>query len=183
MSRSLTSISSRPKCVEDLDEDHRAGDDHRRALRLERRHLAPLGERQRGEPLELRARAVEREPVPVHALAVVRVEPEVERGERRHRSRDADRLLRRRRATRSASSARTARAHCVELAARRRVGVDEPLGVAHGADVEAHVEVVDDQLGRAAADVERRASRAAAATPRRVSSASSSPLTSRVAKP
>ena len=35
-------------------QDHRAGDDHRRALGLEAGHLAALGERQRGEPLELR---------------------------------------------------------------------------------------------------------------------------------
>ena len=136
MSRSLTSIASSPKCASVSRQDHRAGDDHRRALRLERRHLAPLRERQRGEPVELRARACERQPVAVHALAVVRVEPEVERGERRHRARDADRRVAARRRARSSSDRTRARAR-VELVARRRVGVHESLGEAHGAHVEA----------------------------------------------
>ena len=46
-----------------------------------------------------------------------------------------------------------ARATC-ELVGRRRVRGEEPLGVADGAELEADVEVVEDQLGRAAADVD-----------------------------
>ena len=133
-------------------------------------------ERQCGEPIELRTRAVEREPV-----AVRRARGRTRRG--RGRARRASSPCPRRRspacgATSSVCEQRADRAaHCVELVRGRRIGVHEPLGEAHGADVEAHVEVVDDQLGRAAADVERRASPGAGSTPRRVSSASSSPLT------
>ena len=54
MSRSLTSISREPEVAHRLEQDRRAGDDHGRALGLEAGHLAALGERERGEPLELR---------------------------------------------------------------------------------------------------------------------------------
>ena len=79
---------------EHLADDDGAGDDHRRALRLEAGHAAPLLERQRREPLELLLDGLAREHVAVHALGVVLDEPEVERRERRHRAGDADRALR-----------------------------------------------------------------------------------------
>ena len=74
----------------DLAQDDRAGDDHRRALRLEPGHLAPLRERKCGEPLELSLDRAVAEPMAVHALAVVLDEAEVERRERGDRARDAD---------------------------------------------------------------------------------------------
>ena len=146
-----------PEDVEDLRQDHRAGDDHGRPLRLERRHLAPLGQRQRREPLQLRPRARRGEPVPVDALAVVALEPEVERGERRDRAGDADRRSRGR-ADLVGDALHEQRADGAratsELVRRRRVRGEEPLGVADGAELEADMEVVEDQLGRAAADVD-----------------------------
>ena len=93
----------------------------------------------------------------MHELAVVLREAEVERSNRRDRSRDSDR-------------AGDARAHLVghvlgkqrahgagavgELARLRRIEMEIALGVADGAELEARVEAVDDQLGGAAADVE-----------------------------
>ena len=68
-------------------------------------------ERSAASRCELRRAPLEREPVPCDALAVVtRSSAEVERGERRHRAGDTDRLLAARAST-VASSARTARAH------------------------------------------------------------------------
>ena len=48
----------------------------------------------------------------------------------------------------------------VDLLGRRRVGLQEALGHAHAADVEAAVPAVRDQLGRAAADVDDQVARA-----------------------
>ena len=89
----------------------------------------------------------------MHASRVVGVEVEIERRERRHRSRDTDRLLCRRVRSLLEHGAGSAGA-LVQLLRARRIRVDEPLRVAHGADVEARVKVVHDQLGRAAADVD-----------------------------
>ena len=77
-----------------LADDDGAGDDHRRALRFEARHAAPLLERQRCQPLELLLDGRAREHVAVHAVGVVLDEPEVERRERRDRAGDADRAPR-----------------------------------------------------------------------------------------
>ena len=100
-------------------DDRRAGDDHRRPLRLEAGHRAPLRERERGEALELRLDRVARDPVAVDALRVV-LRAELERGERRDRAGDAD--ARSRLERRAAARARVARP---QRRARRgrRVGV------------------------------------------------------------
>src|SRR4029077_3545072 len=79
--------------VEDRDEDHGPSHDHGCALRLHRRQLAPLAERERRETGELCARAGRRKAMRVYTLAVVTLEPEVECGECRHGARDADRAL------------------------------------------------------------------------------------------
>src|SRR5205085_4595161 len=131
------------------------GNDDRRALRLERRHGPRLRERERGEPLELASGAAAREAVAVDAVPVVAGEPEVERRERGESARDADRrrdsptyLLRDALGEEGAHR----RGAGGELAGLRRVGVEEPLGLADGAELEAVVEVLDDQLRRTAAD-------------------------------
>ena len=98
-------------------------------------------------------RRLEGEPVPVDALAVVAIEAEVERGERGHRPRDANGCACTNRHAFFEHGANRRRA-CVELRRLGRVGDDEALGVPDGAEVEARVEVVHDQLRRAAADVE-----------------------------
>src|SRR5918994_1161660 len=139
-----------PVAVEDLAQDHDAADDDRRTLGLERRHFAALRERERGEPLEDALDAGTRDATAVDLLAVVRVEPEVERGDGRDRARYADGATRLERRFRP-SSGRGAR---VELPARRRIGSEEALGEAHGADVEARPLVAEHELRRAAADVD-----------------------------
>ena len=88
--------------------------------------------------------ACEREHVPVHALAVVLLEPEVERRERRHRARDADG---RATARSPGSSGRT-------YSAIASTSSPKQLRQPHRADVEADGALARDQLGRAAADVE-----------------------------
>ena len=70
-----------PVAVEHLADDHRAGDDHGRALGLEAGQLAALGEREGGEALELRLDCRAREPVAVDPLGVV-LAAELERGQR-----------------------------------------------------------------------------------------------------
>src|SRR5580765_6909842 len=130
--------------LEDRDEDRRSRDDDRSAFRVECRHLASLLERQRDESLELRLRAVAREEVAVDALAVVVLEPEIERCERRDRAGDADRLRwleRRKQRVRRGLE----RGHLLTVA----------LGEANGAERQARPEVVEHELCRAAADVDK----------------------------
>ena len=146
--------------VEHLAQDHRAGDDHRSPVGIERRELASLRERERCEALELPQHAFAREAVTVHPVGVVLRQPEVERGERGDRPGDADRgpwadfawdALREQGA--HGCSAR------LELLLRWRIRMEEPLGEADAAEIEAVVEAKpvrpsDDELGRAAADVD-----------------------------
>src|SRR5918995_2473088 len=65
--------SVEPEAVEDLAQDDEPRDDHGRALRLESRHSAPLGERQRGEALELAFEPAARDDVAVDPVGVVLV--------------------------------------------------------------------------------------------------------------
>ena len=162
MSRSLAS-SSRGRSARHLRQDHGACDDHRRTLWVERRHFAAhfrAAARRAGRVAY--ASLPVSQPVAVHAFAVVRVEAEVERGERRHGARDAD--------CRCAWEVATARERShrgratVDLVASGRVGgrkrsvsAREPMSrlVWNSRSTR--------QLGRAAADVEHERPRREAA--------------------
>src|SRR5215210_8470570 len=120
--------------IEQLAQDQRARDDYRSTLRLEGRDVLSLFERERGEAVEQTRRRRGRDPVTVDAIGVVLVEPEVERRERRDRARDTDRVRVRERRRQDGADVLRARA---ELVAARRVRVQETLGQADAADVEA----------------------------------------------
>ena len=147
--------------AERLAGDDDAAEDHGRALRLETGDLAPLGERQRGEPLELRVDRRRGDAVAVDALRVVDGELEVERGERRDRAR---RRRSRGAGGRAAPPARAAKASRTAAAQRssssavggsdarkRSVSRTEPTSKLWWKRIA--VRVADDELGRAAADV------------------------------
>ena len=124
-----------PEVAHHLAEDDGAGDDHRRALWLEAGNPAPLGKRQRGQPLELSLDRGAAEPGPCNAVAVVLDEAEVEGGERGDGARDGDPAPAACLGHLSASS----RARCGRRArrARPRSGGsvrEEALGQAHAAE-------------------------------------------------
>ena len=130
-----------------LADDHDAGDDHRRALRLEAgQSLARSSSGSAASRSSQRSTVAERDAVAVHALGVVLVAAELERRERRHGAGHAD-------AARLGSAA-VGRTRAVRSSGRDVVA--EPLGEPHAADVEAgRVAAVDGELRRAAADVEQ----------------------------
>ena len=141
MSRSETSIASRPNSAHRLDQDDAARDDRGRAVGMQARDLAPLGERHaRPARPRIRSQRRERQAVAVDALAVVGVEAQVDRRERRRRAGDRDALrtalARRRRRNRAFElRARTAAAAPPARRGVGRVGLQVALGVAHRADL------------------------------------------------
>ena len=164
-----------PEGAHRLDQDHDAGDDRRRPVRVQADDLGPLGERRRREPREQpldrrAARGRGRGPargrrgrapsstaaseVGVPATAI----PFVARASGRS-------------ATAASIRERTSAASASSSRGRRGVGGDVALGVADDAGLERGVEVdpvavADDQLGRAAADVDRRGPARSTAVPR-----------------
>ena len=102
MSASDTSISSKPKCrITDDDHDH-AADDHVDPARFEPGVVAALRDRLGRERAEHLLGRGARQPEVVDALALGRVDAELDRGHRPHRARGPDQRLRvaRRRAPR-----------------------------------------------------------------------------------
>src|SRR5829696_8740348 len=142
---------------EGLRDDRDSRHDHRRAGGLEPGHAAPPLDGERGEPRQLLLDGVERDAMAVDAFADLLREAEVEGGEGRHGSGDADRLVRARGdLVRNAlgEQLRDGAAHRLEILA-------EALGEPDATDVEARAEAVrGHELRRAAADVHDDAARA-----------------------
>jgi hypothetical protein len=133
-----------------LRDDRDSRHDHRRAGGLEAGHAAPLLDGERGQPRQLLVDRAERDAMAVDVFADLLRQAEVEGGEGRHGSGDADRLLRARGdLVRDAlgEERRDGVAHRLEILA-------EALGEPDAADVEARTEAVrHHELRRAAADV------------------------------
>ena len=162
MSASDTSISSKPQCrITDDDHDH-AADDHVDAARLETGIVTAAGDRLGRERAEDLLGGGARQAEVMDALALARVDAELDRAHRPHRARGADQRLRVRGAGNRAVDVGEMVAHDrhrdAQLLGGRRIGVQELLGEAHAADVDRDQAVgtvgADDELGRAAADVD-----------------------------
>ena len=164
MSASETSSSSKPQWrITDDDHDH-AADDHVDPARLEPGVVAALRDRlgrERAEHLLGRGRGVSRKWW-MRSLSA-RVDAELDRAHRPDRARRADQRLRaggagQLRGSTSARWSRTTDTRLAQLLGRRRIGVQELLGEPHAPDVDRDQPVglvgADDELGRAAADVD-----------------------------
>ena len=114
-----------PERGERLQQQHAARDDRRRAIGMESRHGAPLVVRHRGEAGQDLRRRRARDDVAVDARGVVRLELQLDRGDRGRGAGDRDHARRGvaqlRRARLAAKISRTSARERLELGRRRRV--------------------------------------------------------------
>ena len=178
------------------EQDH-AGDDRRRAVGVQADDLAALGFGHVGQPREQQLDGGQQQRVAVHALGVVGVELLVDRGRRGGGAGDGDRRAAPARARPAGRPARkiarvSSASACSSSGAGGSVWMWRSLMRTTPACSEtwkpARAAGADDELGRAAADVDhdRRldgARRAPDIAPRNVSCASSSPLRTRASRP
>ncbi len=145
MSCSDTSMASSPKCRSTCGEDHHAGDDRRRAVRVQAGDVAALGERHRRQPRRAArraGRATARGPRPARGRrGRARGRSRRRTSRCRPRRRPRGRRARRGSGTAASSTPRTSAASASSSSGRGGSECEVALGVAHDADLGGDVEL------------------------------------------